>query len=149
MNNTLTALKGVKVGHSTHLDKLTGTTVVLFENDSPMAYKSYGGDPGTFNTDALRNGRSDNRVHAIFISGGSWAGLTAGGKNLEGLIKSIGFFGIREKKGRKYYWKLVLSTLFKHPRAFPLSISLSVFGFHFRKVSEQMRDNRIKSGQPS
>jgi len=69
--------------------------------------------------------------------------------HLEGFIKSIWFLGIREKKGRKYYWKLVLSTLFKHPRAFPLSISLSVFGFHFRKVSEQMRDNRIKSGQPS
>ena len=92
MNNTLTALKGVRVGHSTHLDKLTGTTVVLFEKDFPMAYKSYGGDPGTFNTDALRNGRSDNRGHAIFISGGSWAGLTAGGKILERLIeKKIGF----------------------------------------------------------
>lgn len=92
MNHTLTALKGVKVGHSTHLDKLTGTTVVLFKNDFPMAYKSFGGDPGTFNTDALRNGRSDNRGHAIFISGGSWAGLTAGGKILERLIeKKIGY----------------------------------------------------------
>lgn len=92
MNNTLTALKGVKVGHSTHLDKLTGTTVVLFDKDFPMAYKSYGGDPGTFNTDALRNGRSDNKGHAIFISGGSWAGLTAGRKILERLIeKRIGY----------------------------------------------------------
>lgn len=92
MNNTLTALKGVKVGHSTHLDKLTGTTVVLFENDFPIAYKSYGGDPGTFNTDAFRNGRSDNRGHAIFVSGGSWTGLTAGGKILERLIeKKIGY----------------------------------------------------------
>lgn len=91
-NITLTALKGVKVGHSTHLDKLTGTTVVIFDSDYPMAYKSYGGDPGTFNTDALRNGRSDNRGHAIFISGGSWAGLTAGGRILERLIeKKIGY----------------------------------------------------------
>ena len=92
MNNTLTALKGVKVGHSTHLDKLTGTTVVIFDKDFPMAYKSYGGDPGTFNTDALRNGRSDFRGHAIFISGGSWAGLTAGGRIIERLIeKGIGY----------------------------------------------------------
>lgn len=93
MNNTLTALKGVKVGHSTHLDKLTGTTVIIFDNDFPMAYVSYGGDPGTFNTDAFRNGRSDNRGHAIFVSGGSWAGLTAGGKILERLIE--------KKKGYK------------------------------------------------
>ena len=69
--------------------------------------------------------------------------------HLEGFIKSIWFLGIREKKGRKYYWKLMLATLFKHPRAFPLSVSLSVFGFHFRKVSEQMRDTRMKSGQTS
>ena len=92
MNNTLTTLKGVKAGHSTHLDKLTGTTVVIFDKDFPMAYKSYGGDPGTFNTDALKNGRSDFRGHAIFISGGSWAGLTAGGRILEKLIeKGIGY----------------------------------------------------------
>lgn len=69
--------------------------------------------------------------------------------HLEGFFKSIWFLGIKEKGGRKYYWKLVLATLFKHPRAFPLSISLSVFGFHFRKVSEQMRDSRMKSGQVS
>lgn len=91
-NITLTALKGVKVGHSTHLDKLTGTTVVIFDGDYPMAYKSYGGDPGTFNTDALRNGRTDHRGHGIFISGGSWAGLTAGGEILKRLIeKKIGY----------------------------------------------------------
>ncbi len=84
--------EGVKVGHSTHLDKLTGTTVVIFESDFPMAYKSYGGSPGTFNTDALQNGRSDNRGHAIFVSGGSWTGLAAGGKILERLIENkIGY----------------------------------------------------------
>lgn len=92
MNNTLTALKGVKVGHSTHLDKLTGTTVVLFDKDFPMAYKSYGGDPGTYNTDTLRNGRSDYRGHAIFISGGSWSGLRAGAEIMTVLTeKGIGF----------------------------------------------------------
>ncbi len=92
MNNTLTALKGVRVGHSTHLDKLTGTTVVLFDRDFPMAYKSYGGDPGTYNTDTLRNGRSDNRGHAIFISGGSWSGLRAGAEIMTVLTeRGIGY----------------------------------------------------------
>ncbi len=32
MNKTLTALNGIKVGHSTHIDKLTGTTVVFSIN---------------------------------------------------------------------------------------------------------------------
>ncbi len=92
MNNTLTVLNGIKVGHSTHLDKLTGTTVIIFDKDLPVAYKSYGGSTGTFNTDTFRNGKSDNRANAIFISGGSWSGLQAAGEILKRLIeKNIGY----------------------------------------------------------
>lgn len=92
MNNTLTSLKGVKVGHSTHLDKLTGTTVVVFDKPYPTAYKSYGGATGTFNTDSLSNGKSDHYTNAIFISGGSWTGLQAGGEIMKRLIeKKIGY----------------------------------------------------------
>lgn len=50
-------------------------------------------------------------------------------------IKSLWFLGITNK-GRRYFWKLLISTLLKNPRHFPLSISLSVSGFHFRKVTE-------------
>ena len=50
-----------------------------------------------------------------------------------GFIRSIWFLGIREK-GRRYYWKFFISTLLKYPRCFPLSMSLAVYGFHFRKV---------------
>jgi len=50
-------------------------------------------------------------------------------------IKSVWFLGIRDK-GRMYFWKLLISTLLKYPRHFPLSISLSISGFHFRKVAE-------------
>ena len=53
--------------------------------------------------------------------------------HIRAFVKSIWFLGIREK-GRRYYWKLFLSTLLKQPRKFPLSISLSVYGYHFRKV---------------
>lgn len=91
-NKTLTALKGIKVGHSTHLDKLTGCTVVLFDNPYPISYKSYGGGPGTFNTDGLRNGKSDFYGHGIFVAGGSWTGLMAGGEIINTLIeKKIGY----------------------------------------------------------
>jgi radical SAM superfamily enzyme YgiQ (UPF0313 family) len=63
--------------------------------------------------------------------------------HIEGFTKSIWYLGIRGK-GRRYYWKLILSTLFKYPRAFPLSISLSVFGFHFRKVAERLSGTRVE-----
>jgi radical SAM superfamily enzyme YgiQ (UPF0313 family) len=63
--------------------------------------------------------------------------------HIQGLIKANWFLGVMGK-GRRYYWKLIISTLFKHPRAFPLSVSLSVFGFHFRKVAEQLNKTRIE-----
>ncbi|MFC2024992.1 B12-binding domain-containing radical SAM protein [Chloroflexota bacterium] len=58
--------------------------------------------------------------------------------HIKAFIKSLWFLGIKER-GRRYYWKLLISTLLKHPRSFPLSVSLSVFGFHFRKVAEKSR----------
>jgi len=56
--------------------------------------------------------------------------------HLEALIKSMWFLGIKEK-GRRYFWELFVSTLLRRPRSFPLSISLAVYGFHFRKVVEK------------
>ena len=56
--------------------------------------------------------------------------------HIKGFIKSMWFLGIKEK-GRRYYWKLFVSTLLRRPRAFPISISLAVFGLHFRKIVEK------------
>ena len=63
--------------------------------------------------------------------------------HITGFIKSMWFLGIKEK-GRRYYWKLLISTLLKRPRSFPLSVSLSVFGFHFRKVTEKFASTPIR-----
>jgi hypothetical protein len=56
--------------------------------------------------------------------------------HLKALVKSMWILGVKEK-GRRYYWKLFASTLLRHPRSFPLSITFAVYGFHFRKVVEQ------------
>jgi len=40
--------------------------------------------------------------------------------------------------GRKHYWRLFLSTLFRRPRLFPLSMILSIYGVHFRRVIEDL-----------
>jgi radical SAM superfamily enzyme YgiQ (UPF0313 family) len=50
-------------------------------------------------------------------------------------IKSLWFLGIMDK-GRRYFWRLLILTLLKYPRHFPLSVGLSVSGFHFRKMVE-------------
>ena len=56
--------------------------------------------------------------------------------HIRAFIRSVWVLGVRER-GRRYYWKLFISTLLKRPRAFPLSVSLSVYGYHFRKVVEE------------
>jgi radical SAM superfamily enzyme YgiQ (UPF0313 family) len=53
-------------------------------------------------------------------------------------IRSTWVLGVQEK-GRIDYWKLVVWTLLKKPKTFPLSMTLAVQGFHFRKVAEKVR----------
>jgi len=55
--------------------------------------------------------------------------------DLEAFIKSIWFLGITGKE-RYFYWQLFFRSLFTQPQLFPLAITLSIYGFHFRKVSE-------------
>jgi len=58
--------------------------------------------------------------------------------HLIALIRATWALGIKEK-GRIYYWKLVAWTLLKKPKTFPLSVTLAVQGFHFRKVAQKVR----------
>ncbi|NQT47623.1 MAG: DUF4070 domain-containing protein, partial [Chloroflexi bacterium] len=58
----------------------------------------------------------------------------------EGFLKSIWYLGIREK-GRRYYWRMVMSTLLRRPRSLPMAITLAVYGYHFRKLVESYARN--------
>ena len=63
--------------------------------------------------------------------------------HIKSFIKSLWFLGVRNK-GRRYFWRLLFSTLLKRPRHFATSISLSVSGFHFRKVVESYNQTVLK-----
>jgi radical SAM superfamily enzyme YgiQ (UPF0313 family) len=56
--------------------------------------------------------------------------------HITGFLNSVWVLGIKER-GRRYYWRFFVSTLLKRPRAFPISMSLAVYGFHFRKITEK------------
>ncbi len=86
-NDTLTALSGVKVGHSTHMDKLTGCTVVLFDEAYPVAYKAYGGAATTFNTEPLQNGMTFFRRHGLFVAGGCLPGMMSASEIMKRMIE--------------------------------------------------------------
>lgn len=74
-NNTLTAVPGIRVGHITDLDAITGCTVILCPEGTVAGVDVRGGAPGTRETDLLRPGHLVQHVNAIVLSGGSAYGL--------------------------------------------------------------------------
>jgi hypothetical protein len=54
-------------------------------------------------------------------------------KKVTALLKSMLIIGIMTKN-RLYYWKLMFWSLFRKPVVFPLAITYSIYGYHFRKV---------------
>lgn len=76
-NTTLTAVPGIRVGHATHLQALTGCTAVLCEEGGVGGVDQRGGAPGTRETDLLRPMHLVQQVHAILLAGGSAFGLAA------------------------------------------------------------------------
>ena len=56
-------------------------------------------------------------------------------QEIAALISSIFKIGIKSKE-RWQYWKLFFWTLFKCPEKFPLAITFTIYGYHFRKVNE-------------
>jgi radical SAM superfamily enzyme YgiQ (UPF0313 family) len=60
-------------------------------------------------------------------------------------FRSILRLGIVGKE-RIHYWKLLLWTSFRRPRLFPLAVTLSIYGHHFRKIYENLVP--VKSSLP-
>lgn len=74
---TITAVPGIRVGHATDPDALTGCSVVLCEDGAVGGVDQRGGAPGTRETDLLRPLHLVERVHAVLLAGGSAFGLAA------------------------------------------------------------------------
>ncbi len=81
MNTTLTAIPGIRVGHATDRQVMTGCTVVLCDGlagtGAVAGVDQRGGAPGTRETDLLRPMHLVQEVHAILLTGGSAFGLAA------------------------------------------------------------------------
>ena len=54
------------------------------------------------------------------------------------LIKSLWLLGIVDSS-RAYFWKSIISTLFRYPRFFWLSISYSIYRMHFGSLSQRIQ----------
>jgi hypothetical protein len=39
---------------------------------------------------------------------------------------------------RLHYWRLLAWTIMRRPRLFPHAVTLAIYGYHFRLISERM-----------
>ncbi|MGD8490391.1 MAG: P1 family peptidase [Anaerolineae bacterium] len=77
-HNAITDVPGIRIGHGTDLEAMTGCTVVLCPFKGAVGgVDQRGGSPGTRETDLLRPMHQVQRVHAVLLSGGSAFGLDA------------------------------------------------------------------------
>lgn len=74
---SITEIPGIKVGHATDLEAITGCTVVLCESGAVAGIDQRGGGPGTREIALLNPVNNVQKVHAVLLSGGSAFGLDA------------------------------------------------------------------------
>ncbi|MBV9227044.1 MAG: P1 family peptidase [Acidobacteriaceae bacterium] len=73
----ITDVGSLRVGHFTHTERLTGCTVVLFDQPTVAGVDVRGSAPGTRETDLLNPVNTVQQIHAILLTGGSAFGLDA------------------------------------------------------------------------
>lgn len=76
-NTTLTAVRGLEVGHHSLAQRPSGCTVVLARGGATGGVDVRGAAPGTRETDLLHPSNLVQQVHAIVLTGGSAWGLDA------------------------------------------------------------------------
>src|SRR5271169_1573271 len=78
MNNLLTDIAGVRVGHADDAELASGVTAVIFDRPAVAAMDVRGGGPGTREGALLDLVNTVERIDAVALAGGSAFGLEAG-----------------------------------------------------------------------
>jgi L-aminopeptidase/D-esterase-like protein len=79
MSGQITDIEGIRVGHYSDLEALTGCTVILCEEGAVGGVDIRGSASGTRELDALNPLHLVERVHGLVLAGGSAFGLDAAG----------------------------------------------------------------------
>jgi L-aminopeptidase/D-esterase-like protein len=78
LQNAITDIPGIKVGHAQDYEAITGCTVVICEDGAIPGVDQRGGGPATHETDVIKPINHENKkAHAILLTGGSAYGLNA------------------------------------------------------------------------
>lgn len=75
MDNSITDVPGILLGHAQNREAATGCTVILYENGAVTGVDVRGGAPGTREISALEPENYVQEAHAVYLGGGSAYGL--------------------------------------------------------------------------
>jgi L-aminopeptidase/D-esterase-like protein len=91
-HGSITDIPGIRVGHWTDAEAVTGCTTVLPNRPAVAGVDVRGGAPGTRETELLRPGNLVQHVHGIVLAGGSAFGLDAATGVMRYLVEQgVGF----------------------------------------------------------
>ena len=76
---SITDIEGIRVGHASDFEAVTGCTVILFDKPAMGAIDLRGGGTSTRQIDSLLSHNTFGKIHAILLAGGSAYGLDAAG----------------------------------------------------------------------
>jgi len=107
MNNTLTSIEGIQVGHVTDNEGGTGCTVIICPPHTVGAVDVRGGAPGTRETDLLQPQNHVEEVTAVVLSGGSAFGLGTA----DGVMRWLDERQIGYKSGSGYIVPIVPAAI--------------------------------------
>jgi len=92
LKDSIIDVPGIKVGHSQNVKAGTGCTVILCEKGAVGGVDIRGGAPGTRETDLLNPINLVEKIHAIYLTGGSAFGLDGASGVMKYLEeKGVGF----------------------------------------------------------
>ena len=92
MNNSIKDINGIQVGHAQNFEAGTGCSVIIIRKGAVAGVDVRGAAPGTRETDLLDPTNTVEKVHAIYLSGGSAFGLDGAAGVMEFLEENnIGF----------------------------------------------------------
>lgn len=79
LQNAITDIPGILVGHAQDFEAITGCTVILCPEGAVAGVDQRGGGPGTRETDLLNPVNNMRKIQGIMLSGGTAFGLDAAG----------------------------------------------------------------------
>jgi len=130
MFNAITVVEGIRVGHASDFEGLTGCTVILCEDGATGGIDIRGSAAGTRQTDSLQSQHLLEEVYAVLLSGGSAFGLDAAGGVMEYL----------EEKGKGFPTSATKVPIVPTAIIYDLS-----FGSHKIRPNKEMGYNACKA----